>query len=657
MSSETENRPKSPNEQRWRLRHIGKVKNGVGFPVELQGDASNAIPFFKVKHLSLDGRDQRIESSEDTITEGIAQSLRATVFHEGTIVFAKIGAALLLGRFVMLGTKGCIDNNLAAFIVNKRLVDPDYLLYRLNRFDMQSMVQPGAVPSLSMQAFINQRVDLPDLLTQRQIADFLESETTRIDLLIEKKQRLVELLGEKRSAMITSAVTGGNDCRSAERGGRVSSLFQSIPDGWERTSLRRLADGPKNGAWGSEVGEDDIDAICVRVADFDWARLTLKLDDPTTRSFRKQQFRTLQLRFGDIVIEKSGGGEKTPVGRVVWFDKDVEAVTSNFVARIRPHEGVCSRFILYLLAAHYTSGYSYQFIKQNTGIQNLDDTNLFRSDVWVPDLPTQRQIADFLDRETARIDLLIEKKQRLVELLGEKKATAIDAIVNSDDWVGIKLSRLVRLIDGDRSSEYPSDEDFVEQGILFLSSKQIRGRVLTLEDAKFITPEKFARLGRGKLHDGDLIVTVRGTLGNTAVFTSGLSQTGFINAQIMIMRPEKGVDPYLLHSFTQSSVWADQIVINGYGSAQKQLNQDLLRRFTVRYPINSDPEIWKQMLATLNSKYAAVSEKTNASIDRLKEYRSALITAAVTGQMNVETHARTGSTDRHLDAIQEEMGE
>ena len=70
------------------------------------------------------------------------------------------------------------------------------------------------------------------------------------------------------------------------------------------------------------------------------------------------------------------------------------------------------------------SGFSHQFIKQNfTGsIQgNLDDTNFFRSsDSTFPDLATQRQIADFLDRETARIDLLIEKKQRLVALLGEK---------------------------------------------------------------------------------------------------------------------------------------------------------------------------------------------------------------------------------------------
>ena len=132
--------------ERWRIRHLGKVKNGAGFPVELQGDASNEIPFFKVKHLAVNGLDQRITESDDTITKETARTLRATVFPTGTIVFAKIGAALLLGRFSMLGVEGCIDNNLAAFVVNKRLVDPDYLLLCFERFEMQMMVQPGLSP-------------------------------------------------------------------------------------------------------------------------------------------------------------------------------------------------------------------------------------------------------------------------------------------------------------------------------------------------------------------------------------------------------------------------------------------------------------------------------------------------------------------------------
>jgi type I restriction enzyme, S subunit len=282
-------------------------------------------------------------------------------------------------------------------------------------------------------------VPLPDLSTQRAIADFLDRETARIDSLIEKKQRLVELLGEKRSAVITSAVTGRHprflgdsgirDSRSAEGGGEVSSLFQTVAKGWTRIPLHYLADGPKNGAWGGEKNEDECNAICIRVADFDWSRLTLNLSDPTTRSFKEKQFKNLQLCSGDILIEKSGGGETTPVGRVVSFDEDISAVTSNFVARIRPRDEVYKRYFLYLLAAHYMSGYSHQFIKQNTGIQNLDDTNLFRSDVWISDLPTQRAIADFLDCETARVSKVTERTRLSIDRLKEYRSALITSAV------------------------------------------------------------------------------------------------------------------------------------------------------------------------------------------------------------------------------------
>ena len=195
----------------WRIRHLGKVRNGAGFPVDLQGDASNEIPFFKVKHLSVNGLDQRIIESEDTITNETARILRATAFPEGTIVFAKIGAALLLGRFSMLGTEGCIDNNLAVFVVNKRLVDPNYLLLCFERFEMQLMVQPGAVPSLSTEKFINQSVPLPSLEVQRDLVGKVRITTQRNQRIVQRAQDSIDRLREYRSALITAAVTGQID--------------------------------------------------------------------------------------------------------------------------------------------------------------------------------------------------------------------------------------------------------------------------------------------------------------------------------------------------------------------------------------------------------------------------------------------------------------
>ena len=219
---------KSLDARTWRIRHLGKVKNGAGFPVDLQGDASNETPFFKVKHLAVNGLDQRIIDSEDTITEETVKTLRATVFPEGTIVFAKIGAALLLGRFSMLGIKGCIDNNLAAFVANKRLADPDYLLLCFERFEMQLMAQPGAVPSLSTERFINQSVPLPTLDGQRELVGQVRKTVQRNERVVQRTQDSIDRLKEYRSALITSAVTGQIDVSTYARSGTKDRHLDAI---------------------------------------------------------------------------------------------------------------------------------------------------------------------------------------------------------------------------------------------------------------------------------------------------------------------------------------------------------------------------------------------------------------------------------------------
>jgi type I restriction enzyme, S subunit len=432
----------------------------------------------------------------------------------------------------------------------------------------------------------------------------------------------------------------------------VSSLFQTIPGGWKRTTLRHLAQGPKNGAWGSEAGEDEVDAVCVRVADFDWSRLALKLDDPTTRSFKKQQFKNLQLLPGDIVIEKSGGGEKTPVGRVVSFDEGVEAVTSNFVARIRPHKDVWNRFFLYLLAAHYMSGYSYQFIKQNTGIQNLDDTNLFRSDVWVPDLATQHRIADFLDRETARIDLLIEKKQRLVALLGEKVRSDIDDLFQSLDAETWRIRHLGKVkngagfpveLQGDASNEIPFFK------VKHLAVNGLDQRITESDDT--ITKETARTLRATVFPSGTIVFAKIGAALLLGRF-SMLGVEGCIDNNLAAFVVNKRlVDPdYLLLCFERFEM---QLMVQP-GAVPSLSTEKFINQSVPLPSLDVQMELVERVRRAVK-RNGRIVQRTETSIDRLKEYRSALITAAVTGQIDVTTYAKSGTTDRRLDAIQEEM--
>ena len=114
------------------------------------------------------------------------------------------------------------------------------------------------------------------------------------------------------------------------------------------------------------------DIVCVRVADFDRVQFRVRLDEPTLRSIDPRSVQSHRLAEKDLLLEKSGGGEKQPVGAVVMYDHGERAVCSNFVARMPVANGNDPRYLSYLHAALYAARINTRSIKQSTGIQNLD---------------------------------------------------------------------------------------------------------------------------------------------------------------------------------------------------------------------------------------------------------------------------------------------
>ena len=185
----------------------------------------------------------------------------------------------------------------------------------------------------------------------------------------------------------------------------------------------------KNGAWGTEPdGEPGV--VCIRAADFDGKLGLLNNRERTLRSIDPGTYEKLALRSGDIVLEKSGGGEKQLVGRAVLFDGEEPSITSNFLARCRPAPSMEPAFINYLLLAIYNARGTFPHLKQSTGIQNLDIASFLNLRVIIPPLDTQQRISRFLDEKTVRIDGLIEKKRaNLSTGLAEKRQALITRAV------------------------------------------------------------------------------------------------------------------------------------------------------------------------------------------------------------------------------------
>lgn len=268
---------------------------------------------------------------------------------------------------------------------------------------------------------------LPPPEEQAAIVHFLDWANGRLDRAIRSKSKVISLLNEQRQAIIHRAVTRGLDPNVPLKASGVPWLGD-VPVHWEVRRMRASVTDCVNGIWGYDPdGESDI--TCVRVADFDRKNLRVSLHRKTIRSISSSARSRRLLQRGDLLLEKSGGGDKQPVGAVVIYDHDEPAVCSNFVARLSIHEGYEPRFVNYLFSALYACRVNVPSIKQTTGIQNLDSKSYLAECAGFPSKFEQQKIAVYLDNKCQGFAAAIEKLEKEIQLLTEYRIRLVVDIV------------------------------------------------------------------------------------------------------------------------------------------------------------------------------------------------------------------------------------
>jgi type I restriction enzyme S subunit len=260
-------------------------------------------------------------------------------------------------------------------------------------------------------------IPVPPVETQKKIAEYLDEKTALIDQIIEKKKKLIELLREKRTAVINNAVT-----RGASKGE------------WRNEKIKHLVKSIEAGVWGENPLENSDDIKCLRVADFDYENLSFSNVETVRNNPSLPKKKILQK--GDILMEKSGGGEKTPVGRAVLFESNERIVCANFIDIVRVNkEKVLPEFLILFLSVLYSQRLNTKYIKQNTGIQNMDIKAYFGEMVSFPKKEDQKDIVDFVHGKMNSFDQLILKAQKSVEALKEFKSSLISNVVTGKNKV------------------------------------------------------------------------------------------------------------------------------------------------------------------------------------------------------------------------------
>lgn len=286
------------------------------------------------------------------------------------------------------------------------------------------------------------------------------------------------------------------------------------------------------------------------------------------------------------------------------------------------------------------------------GMVHITKGDLGSVKIATPELAEQQVISAHLDRETARIDALIEKKTHFIALLGEKRQALItDAVTKgldasvkmkncSVDWLGevpehwdccLFKHKCLKVTDGAHISP-----DTVNGVYYFVSTKDIvderidfAGALLTSSDSY----EYLVRTGCNPL-EGDVLFSKDGTVGRTVVVRD--APDFVVASSLIIIRPEPcSLDSVYFNYFCQSKVVASQVesLVRGAGLPRISI-QNLLKIIGV-FPPLAEQRVVVGFLDTEISRIDSLIRKTDRSIDLLKERRSALITAAVTGQIDL----------------------
>jgi len=271
-----------------------------------------------------------------------------------------------------------------------------------------------------------------------------------------------------------------------------------------------------------------------------------------------------------------------------------------------------------------------------------------------PPLPEQHTIAAFLDRETAKIDALIAEQQRLIALLAEKRqATISQAVIrglnpnarmkdSGIEWLGEvpegwRISRLgfeswLRARLGWRGLKA---EEYVEDGFIFLATPNIKGLDIDFENVNYINEQRYEESPEIKLQVGDVLLAKDGSTLGTVNVVRSLPRPATVNSSIAVITPNKTLCGVFLYYLFQSTYMENTIERIKGGMGVPHLFQEDLNKFYIPLPPSSEQRSIATFLDREIAQLDTLTAEAQRAIALLQERRTALISAAVTGKIDV----------------------
>ena len=357
------------------------------------------------------------------------------------------------------------------------------------------------------------------------------------------------------------------------------------------------------------------------------------------------------LKDGDILLSRSG-----TIGRSFQYDERSHGpcAYAGYLVRFVLNHTADPRYILLYTKATAFEDFVHAIAISST-IDNVNAAKFSNAFMPLPPLPEQHAIAAFLDRETAKTDALVAKKERLIELLQEKRTALISRAVTKGldpdapmkdsgvDWLGEipahwEVKRLKHMLKKIGSGKTPSGgaERYVAEGVMLLRSQNVHFGKLRLEDVAYIDAQTDNGMSGSRVQEGDVLLNITGaSLGRSCVARLRGAAAN-VNQHVCILRLHRHhAQPEFLAYTVESQALQDQIFNNEDGVSRDALNFEQIGELVIARPDIVEQRAIAEYLNRETAESDALGSKIRDAIDRLKELRTALISAAVTGRIDV----------------------
>lgn len=435
----------------------------------------------------------------------------------------------------------------------------------------------------------------------------------------------------------------------------MSRWFKDLPAGWEEAPLKSRLAQNDGGVWGEDPDGGSSDTVVLRSteqrADGMWS-----IETPARRKLSKVDVESALLEVGDLVVTKSSGSE-LHIGKTSLVTPQVAALNacySNFMQRLRVDSRTDPRFVHYWMNNELCREQFGYLSNSTSGLANLNGTILGTTRLAFPLYAEQQRIANFLDEKTKRIDALITEKERLLERLAELRHSTVSWAVTGglrkkrevvptehpfikELPIGWQLGGLTKYI-GPVVDYRGKTPEKVGDGVLLVTAKNIRDGLLDYEaSAEFVRLEDYDEImRRGKPEVGDVLFTTEAPLGQVA----NVDRTGIALAQRVVkFRGREGIlNNYFLKYWLMGDAVQSTLSTLATGSTAEGIKASKLGRIPIVVPTIEEQEEIVSYLEDRRKKLDLMRNHVDDHLACLREYRSSLISAAITGQINVENY-------------------